>query len=67
MQKLTKEQAIVITGFTGIVACSFADFHVDVERRLGRSVFTHEFATNTFKEEVKDLYYKDFLSMLEGV
>lgn len=67
MQKLTKEQAIVITGFTGIVACSFADFHADVERRLGRSVFTHEFATNTFMEEVKDLYYKDFLSMLEGV
>jgi hypothetical protein len=43
MTKLTKEQAIVITGYTGITACNFGDFHGDVERRLGHPIFTHQF------------------------
>ena len=64
VQKLTKEQAIVITGFTGILACNFSDFHEDVEKRLERPVFTHEFASHELTEEIKELYKKDFLSML---
>jgi hypothetical protein len=64
MKKLTKEQAIVITGFTGITACQFGDFHGDVERRLGHSVFTHEFGNKRFMEKIQELYREDFLSML---
>jgi len=40
----TKQQAIIITGFTGITACNFGDFHEDVEKRLGRPIWTHQFA-----------------------
>lgn len=64
MQKLTKEQAVVITGFTGIMSCNFSDFHADVERRMGRPVFTHEFAFNA--DEVKELYREDFLDMIDA-
>jgi hypothetical protein len=64
MKKLTKDQAIVITGFTGITACQFSDFHGDVEKRLGHSVFTHQFANKEFMEKVQELYREDFLSML---
>ena len=65
MQKLTKEQAIAITGFTGIMACkSFSDFHGDVEKRLGRPVFTHEFANKKLSEEIKELYKTDFIEMV---
>lgn len=64
MQKLTKEQAIVITGFTGVLACNFGDFHEDVEKRFGRGVWTHEFADKKFAEEIKGKYRKDFLSMV---
>lgn len=62
MQKLTTEQAIVITGFTGVMSCKFADFQLDVERRMGRPVMTHEFAFNA--DEVKELYRADFLAMV---
>jgi hypothetical protein len=65
MNKLTKEQAIVITGFTGITACRFSDFHEDVERRMGRPVWTHEFSNPEFEEKIKELYKNDFLSLLE--
>lgn len=63
MQKLTKEQAIVLTGFTGIMHGSFSDFHEDVERRIGHGVFTHMFADKTFASKVKDMYSEDFLAM----
>lgn len=64
MQKLTKEQGIVITGFTGIVTCNFSDFHADVEKRLGRPVFTHEFGSEQFAAIVESLYREDFLDMV---
>lgn len=64
MQKLTKEQAVVITGFTGIMSCNFSDFHADVERRMGRPVFTHEFAFN--EDEIRELYREDFLDMIDA-
>ena len=65
MQKLTKEQAIVITGFTGVMACnSFSDFHEDVEKRLGRPVYTHEFANKELTNLVKQIYTDDFMEMV---
>lgn len=64
MQKLTKEQAIVITGFTGVLACNFGDFHEDVETRLNRGVWTHEFANKEFSDMLKEYYRKDFLNMV---
>lgn len=62
MSKLTKEQAIVITGFTGVLCCEFSDFHADVEKRMGTPVWTHEFASN--RDAVKELYRTDFMAML---
>lgn len=65
MQKLTKEQAIVIMGYTGITVCNnFGDFQEDVEKRLGRGVWTHEFASKEFTEEIHALYKPDFLKLI---
>lgn len=61
MQRLTLEQAIIITGYTGILMCPFSDFHADVEKRLGRPFWTHEFAGS--KEYLKEFYKEDFLKL----
>lgn len=66
MQKLTKEQALVITGFAGIVCLPFSEFHEDVEKRLGRPVFTHEFPQLMREEVIMEAYRADFMAMLEG-
>ena len=63
IQKLTKEQAVIISGFTGILCGEFADFHADVEKRLGRGVQTFEFGFKEFMAEVKRLYEADFIEM----
>jgi len=65
MQKLTQEQALVITGYTGVLCVSsFGDFHEDVEKRLGRPVWTHQFPG--LKDEIRVAYQADFLAMCHG-
>lgn len=59
-QKLTKHQAIIITGFTGILCGEMSDFHADVEKRLGRGVQTFEFGIKSFMDELKGIYHDDF-------
>lgn len=61
--QLTKEQAIILTGYTGVTCCNFGDLQLDVEKRLGHPVWTHQFAVPEFAEKVKDLYRDDFFAL----
>lgn len=61
--KLNKYQAIVITGYTGIMMCDFSSFHADVESRFGRSIWTHEFGNKEFMKEVEEMYKGEFLDL----
>lgn len=65
MIKLTKEQKIVLTAYTGTLCCDFSDFHEDVEKRLGQPVFTHMFGNKEFVDKhIKPLYKDDFMVMI---
>lgn len=66
VQELTLDQALVFTGYTGVVCCKVSDFQADVERRLGRSVFTHELANERVQEEIKKAYRDDFMAMVHA-
>lgn len=59
--KLTKEQALVITGFTGLVAINMGEFQEDVQNRLGYMVATHELPL--LAEQIQELYREDFIAM----
>jgi len=61
MEKLTKEQAIVVSAYTGFLCCDFSDMHKAVEEKLGRPVFTHEFAHNG--EQVREAFKGDFIAL----
>lgn len=62
--KLTKEQTIVISGFTGIFCGHWSDYAAEVERRLGRPVMTHEFADLETVKEIENAFRDDFLTMI---
>lgn len=66
MQKLSKEQCVVLTGFTGVMHGSFSDFNEDIEKRLGRPVFTHEMTDKETMTKIKEIYRNDFISMQPG-
>lgn len=63
MQQLTKEQAIIISAYTGVLACPFSDLHQFMEERLGRPVFTHEMGDPSFTEELRVATREDFLKL----
>lgn len=63
MNSLTKEQAIVITGFTGFSVCHVGVFLEDLEKRIGYPVLTHQLADKDFMDEVKELYREDFVKL----
>ena len=60
MVKLTKEQAAVIGAFTGIVAGPFGDVHEYAEKLFNRPIFTHQFASQAFADELREKARSDF-------
>jgi hypothetical protein len=64
MQKFTKEQAIIISGYTGIMACKFEHLQEDAQKRFGRPLWTHEFGSEAgLNETIRELYKADFIAM----
>ncbi len=64
MESLTKEQAIVISGYTGFTMCDFALIHEDIEKRCGHPVMSHSLGSRLFVNDiVKPLYKDDFLAL----
>lgn len=61
--KLTREQAAIISAYTGFLAGPFRDMHALAEAKLGRPVWTHEFATKTLNEELRAAVKADFLAL----
>ena len=61
LKPLTKEQAIVISAYTGDLAGSFGDLQAAIEERLGRPVWTHEFASAEFAKQIREAFKEDFL------
>lgn len=66
MKGLTKEQAVIITAITGNLFCkNFSDFQEEVEKKLGRSVWTHQFDDPEVTEETRKAFEDDFMEMME--
>jgi len=63
MTKLTLEQAVIISGYTGYLICPFAALHAEVEKRMGRPVWTHEMGDKETMEEIKLKFKDDFIAM----
>lgn len=59
---MTREEAIIITGFTGILCCPLEVFQRDASQRAGRSLFTHQLGSSF----VRSLYRADFMKLVDG-
>ena len=63
MQKLTMEQAVVVSIYTGYLVCPFEKVHAAIEERLGRPVWTHEMANSKLMDDVRKMFMDEFVSM----
>ena len=60
---MTKNEAAIVTAYTGVLCGSFESFQVYVEALLGRPVWTHEFADAALANEIRILSRPDFLAL----
>lgn len=51
--RLTNRQAAILTLYTGITCGPFGDAQLLADEIMGRPIFTHEFASEDFYEEIK--------------
>lgn len=63
MDRLTKEQATVITVMTGVLVLDPRLFRRTVEERVGREIFPAEWANPDFLLRLKDLYREDLAKL----
>ena len=63
MSRLTREQAAIIGAYTGICCGPFADMHEYAEKKLGRPIWTHQFANKTLMRELAAAAKDDFVAL----
>lgn len=63
IQSLTKQQAIIVSAYTGFLICKFSDMHKAVEDKLGYPVWTHQFGDKAFDDKIKEAFREDFLKL----
>ena len=64
---MTKYEATVISAYTGIAMTSFGNIHEYAEKKLGRPIFTHEFADETVWKVLNEKCKGDFLEICRAV
>lgn len=60
---MTKQEAIVVSAYTGFLMCDFNDMHEYIEKKLGRPIYTHEFALDLIQNEIHEKVKPDFLKI----
>lgn len=60
---MTREERIIVSAYTGVLMCNFADMQKYIEEKLGRPVWTHELADKAVWDEIKDVVKPDFLAL----
>ncbi|MDA3876117.1 MAG: hypothetical protein PF483_03400 [Halothiobacillus sp.] len=60
---MTKQEAAIVSAYTGILIGSFSDMHEYVESLFHGPVYTHQFGDKGFAGKVKEMSKDDFLSM----
>jgi len=61
--KLTNEQAVIISIYTGYTCCNFSLIHEKIEQLLGHRVFTHELANEKLRDKLQELVKEEFLAI----
>lgn len=60
---MTKQEAAIVSAYTGYLIGDFADMHEYVEKIMGRPVWTHEMADKDVCEQIRDRSKSDFVGI----
>lgn len=60
---MTKQEAAIVSAFTGILIGNFDDMHEYIEKILERPVFTHELGSSELATKIKMKAKDDFVAI----
>ena len=60
---MTKQEAAIVSAYTGYLIGDFSDLHAYIEQLLKRPVWTHELANKELAKEIQRLSHDDFVAM----
>ena len=63
VRKMTKQEKIIVSTYTGVLMCNFDDVHEYIQKKLGRPVFSHELADKDIQKEIKEKSKEEFLEI----
>ncbi len=64
---MTKNEAVILSAYTGIVMCDFSDIHEYTEKVLKRPIWTHEFASEDLWVEIREKVKPAFLEICSNL
>ena len=62
--KLTREQAAILSLYTGFLCGPFSDMHELAEKVMGGPIFTHQFADKELVDKMKQAVKPMFLELV---
>lgn len=60
---MTQQEKIIVMAYTGVSMTDFSSFHAYAEKKLGRPIFTHQFADKEVVEELKNAVHSEFVAL----
>lgn len=60
---MTHQERLVVSAYTGFLMTDWRLVHPFIEERLGRLLWTHEFADGNLWEEIREKRKPDFLAL----
>jgi len=62
---MSEQERIIVSAYTGYLLCDFGKVHEYVEMKLGRPIWTHEFAEERLHEEIREKCREDFVALAD--
>ena len=60
---MTKNEAAIVSAYTGIMLGEFSDMHEYAEKIMGHPIWTHQFGNKEFVEKFKEAARNDFINL----
>lgn len=63
---MTKRERMIVSAYTGVLMGTMPEFHEWVEEYLEHPVWTHDFETQEFWEDLRTRTSKEFMELCNG-
>lgn len=60
---MTEQEQVIVSAYTGYAMCGFDKIHEYIEKKMGRPVWTHEFAFSDIWDEIREAVKDDFINL----